>query len=76
MTRLKARFQPAPALIDWEPYADPFDPTYPSWAPYSMMGICPVHGLERITRESIGGGSDPTALFHFQCGEIDPASLG
>lgn len=71
---LKSRFQPA--IIEYIPYADPEDPMFPSFGPASMMGQCPAHGLERITEERVGGGSDPTQLYIFQCGTIDPMSFG
>lgn len=66
---LKARF--VPALIDYEPYEDPEDPNEPSFAPYSMMGQCPIHGCERITAEGTTPGFDPTAYYKFACGKID-----
>ena len=71
---LKIRF--TRALPGWEPYLDPTDPDQPSFAEYSMMGQCPVHGLERIVSEKTVGRADPTAVFFFLCGEADPASLG
>lgn len=69
MTTLKARFEPA--LIDHEPYEDPTDPDWPSFAPYSMLGQCPDHGLERITREGVTPGPDPSCYYKFQCRNID-----
>lgn len=66
---LKRRFQPA--LIDYDYVEDPDDPGFPLGTPYSMMGQCPVHGLERITTEAVTPGSDPTVYFKFQCGEVD-----
>lgn len=60
-----------PALIDYEPYADPEDPEFPIMAPYSMLGQCEEHGLERITSEGVTPGFDPTAFFRFACGKVD-----
>lgn len=66
---LKQRF--IPAVIDWEPYLDPEDPDGPSFAPVSMMGTCPDHGFQRVTRELTTPGPDPTTYFKFACGDID-----
>lgn len=66
---LKARF--VPAVIDYEPYEDETDPGFPAFAPVSMVGTCPIHGFQRITAERVTPGSDPTAYFVFQCGDID-----
>jgi hypothetical protein len=65
-----------PALIDYVPFADLDDPTLPDFAPVSLLGQCPEHGLERVTDTHVSGGSDPTQLYLFACGQVDPASFG
>lgn len=67
----EGRLLQSEALIDWVPYPDPEDPTQPTYAPISMMGQCEEHGLERITREKVTPGPDPTAYFTFACGKVD-----
>lgn len=66
------------ALVELVPFYNPewTEEEQPDFAPTSMMGTCPAHGLERITREGVSRGSDPTHLFYFACGEIDPTSFG
>jgi hypothetical protein len=66
---LKARF--VPAIIEWEPYEDPTDPDFPSFAPASMVGNCPTHGFQRVVSEGVTPGPDPSAFYRFQCGDID-----
>lgn len=66
---LKSRF--IPAIIDWEPYEDPEDPQFPSFAPHSMLGQCQHHGLERVTTEGVTPGPDPSCYYKFACGTID-----
>lgn len=67
-----------PALTEMVPFANPewADEEQPDFAEASMMGQCPKHGLERITDTRVGGGSDPTQLYFFACGELDPRSFG
>jgi hypothetical protein len=65
-----------PALINFVPYEDPADPMFPDYAEVSMLGQCPEHGLERVTDMHVSGGSDPTELYLFACGQVDPASFG
>lgn len=70
--------RPAPkALTDWVPFENPDLPEdeQPDFAQASMMGTCPTHGFEAITTHRPGGGSDPTELFIFACGEVDPGSF-
>lgn len=73
MTALKRRFQPA--IVEYEPYEDLFDPDFPSFAPYSVLGQCPDHGLERVTHTKVTPGSDPTEYEVFACGRANPESF-
>ena len=69
MKNLKSRF--VPALIEMEPYADPFDPEFPSFGEASMVGTCPTHGFQRVVREGVTPGPDPTVFYTFACGDVD-----
>jgi hypothetical protein len=61
------------AIIDLEPYPSLEDPSEPDWAEYSVLGTCPVHGLEPVTSTRVSGGSDPWELYVMACGRIDEA---
>ena len=69
MATLKPRF--VPAIVDYEPYEDPEEPELPSFAPFSMMGTCEEHGLQKVIFEGVTPGSDPSTYFRFACGHID-----
>lgn len=69
MATLKDRF--IPAIVDYEPYEDPEDPGEPSFAEVSLVGTCPEHGFQRVVRESVTPGFDPSTVFWFQCGDVD-----
>ena len=69
MKNLKRRF--VPALIEMESYADSFDPEFPSFGEASMVGICPIYGFQRVVREGVTLGLDPSVYYTFACGDVD-----